>query len=172
MDTNEQLRDATDELAREVHALSERLSAKELLYQRTRRLTRISLGLVVLVAVGTLIAVGALVRVNAVNDYWSGCFSQWGVASSERQDVLSQASENRDRKQGAKDRALRILVDYRGGPNNAATDQAKVDYGRADDEAIAAERELQFLREQYPPPQIENFCTRMKDREPPKGLGE
>lgn len=172
MDTNEQLRDATDALTREVHALSERLSAKELLYQRTRRLTRMNLALVVLVGVGTIIAVGALIRVNSVNDYWSGCFARWGAASSERQDVLNKAAQRLAEKEGAADRAMRILVDYRGDPNNAATDQAKADYGRADDEKIAAQRELQFLREQYPPPQIENFCTRMKDDADPKGRGD
>lgn len=179
MDSTEELRNATEELTAEVHDLSGRLSAKELLHQRTSRLTRLSLGLIAVVGVVALVAVFALVRVNYVvennkdnNTYWSTCLSKWGRASSERADIIGKASEERDEKQGAKDRAMRVLVDYRGDPNNAATDQAKADYRAADDMAIAAERELQFLRDQYPPPQIEDFCTRMKVTDDPKGQGQ
>jgi cytochrome c-type biogenesis protein CcmE len=163
MGTNEELRDATNELTAEVHTLSGRITAKELLHKRTRRLTLLSLA-VAAIAIVALVMVYSLARSNKdTNAYWSGCLSRWGEASSERSEVVGKASEERDKKQGAKDRAMRILVDYRGDPNNAATDQAKADYRMADDEAIAAERELQFLREKYPPPQIEDFCTRMKD---------
>ena len=173
MDTNEELRVATDALTAEVHALGERLSAKEILHRRTRRLT-------ILVGVGTLVSVIALVLVYSVvrsnkdtNAYWSGCLSRWGVASSERSEIIAGASELRDEKQGAKDRALRTLVDYRGDPSNAATDRAKAAYAAADDAAIEAEVKLQTLREMYPPPQIEDFCTRMKGAAlDPKGQGE
>lgn len=173
MDTNEELRDATTALTTEVHTLSGRLSAKELLYKRTRRLTLLSLAGVG-IAIVALILVYLVVRGNSDNNaYWSGCLSRWGEASSERTEIIGKASEERDQKQGAKDRAMRILVDYRGDPNNAATDEAKADYRQADDEAIGAERELQFLRDQYQPPQLEDFCTRMKDSSPdPKDQGQ
>lgn len=166
---DEDLLQAVDGLTTEVHDLSGRLSAKELLHRRTRRLTLLSLA-VAAISVVALLMVYSLARGDKdTNLYWSGCLSRWGAASSERSEIIGKASEERDQKQGAKDRAMRVLVDYRGDPNNAATDQAKADYRRADDEAIAAERELQFRREQYPPPQIENFCNRMKkDDDVPK----
>lgn len=154
VDTNEQLREATDKLAGEVHDLGERLSAKELLYQRTRRLTRLSLGLAAIVGVVALVAVAALVRVNSV----LSCTIAWGEASSIRQDVLNDGAEEVAQKKGSADGALRILVDRRGDPNDEAIDQAKRDFAKADDARIRAEWQLQFLRDQYPPPQIKEFC--------------
>lgn len=169
MDTNEELRDATDALAREVHDLSGRLSAKELLHHRTQRLTRISLAIGAIVGAVALVAVLALVRVNDV----VGCIKEWSAASSQRSDILNEAAENVAAKKGLADKALRVLVDYRGEENNAETDRAKADYGNADDARLAAEYRLQFLREQYPPPQIEDYCPGMKDSSTvPKAQGE
>lgn len=169
MDTNEELKDATDALTREVHALGERLSAKELLYHRTQRLTKISLGVAAIAALAALISVLALVKVNAV----LGCMGEWQAATSERNAVLNAAAEKVAKKEGERDAAMSVLVDYRGDPNNAETDAAKTDYRAADQAKIAAEMQLQFLRDQYPPPQIEDFCTNMEDSTPdPKATGE
>lgn len=57
---------ATIDLAKEVEGLEGRLTAKELLYKRTQRLTRLSLILVAVAVLGLVVALVAVVRINNV----------------------------------------------------------------------------------------------------------
>lgn len=153
---------ATKDLTKEVHDLGTRLTAKELLHKRTRTLTLVSLGLGVFLVVVAIVAGIAVVRLNG----FLTCFGEWSAASSVRQKVLNDAAERVAYRTGKRDAALGILVDYRGEVNSETTDKAKADYRKADQLKLQAEWELKILRDEYPAPQIWDYCANIEKVEP------
>lgn len=160
-DPRDQLK-ATKDLTTEVHALGDRLTAKENLHKRTRTLTLVNLGIVGLLVVVAIIAGIAFVRLNG----FLTCFGEWSAASSVRQRVLNDAAEKVAYRTGVRDAALGVLVDYRGEANSETTDRAKTDYREADRRKLEAELELKILRDEYPAPQIWDYCTNVEKVEP------
>jgi hypothetical protein len=146
MDTNEQLRDATTALTAEVHTLGDRLSAKEILHKRTRRLTILALVLALIVAVGSVVIVRTVM-----------CLSEWGDAVSDRQDVLNEAAEFEAFQVGKRDAAMAVLVNNRN-VDTSTTANAVRDWNAADADAIEAKKALAQARLDYPPPLLRDYC--------------
>jgi hypothetical protein len=155
MDTNEELRDATTALTVEVHTLSERLSAKEILHKRTRRLTIISLVLALIVAAGGVVIVRTVI-----------CLAEWGDANSQRNDAINEAIEFEAFQEGKRDQALDVLVNNRN-VDTATTAQAVKDWNTADDDTKTAKQATAQARLDYPPPLLRDYCGWFSAGSPP-----
>lgn len=110
---------------------------------------------------------------RAENDnefYWISCIAAWGDAASQRNTVLNAAIEFEALQEGIRDEAMSVLVNNRN-VDTAATAEAVREWNEADADVEKAKSAVAQAREDYPPPLLKDYCTRLKSIKLPKAQG-
>lgn len=102
--------------------------------------------------------------------YWISCIAAWGDANSQRNTVLNAAIEFEALQEGIRDEAMSVLVNNRN-VDTATTAEAVREWNAADVDVKKAKEATAQVREDYPPPLLKDYCTRLKSIKLPKAEG-
>lgn len=102
--------------------------------------------------------------------YWIGCIAAWGDANSQRNYAINDAVEFEALQEGIRDEAMSVLVNNRN-VDTETTAEAVRNWNAADGEVKEAKRATAQTRADYPPPQLKDYCTRLKSVKLPKAEG-